>query len=80
MLDSENLKIFDDNCLEFKEYGFKVEKWAFKLMPELAWQIQPEMAQSSHHPATCAIASDILNPSFPDHDVWDLPGHCQRDT
>ena len=33
MLDSENLKIFDNNCPEFKRYGFTVEKWMPKFMP-----------------------------------------------
>ena len=33
MLDSENLKIFNNNCLEFKPYGFMVEKWTPKIMP-----------------------------------------------
>ena len=33
MLDSENLKIFDNNRPEFKPYGFTVEKWTPKLMP-----------------------------------------------
>jgi AraC-like DNA-binding protein len=33
MLNSENLKIFDNNRPEFKPYGFTIEKWTPKLMP-----------------------------------------------
>ena len=33
MLNSENLKTFDNNRPEFKPYGFTVEKWTPKLMP-----------------------------------------------
>ena len=32
MLNFENLKIFDNNCPEFKPYGFKVIKWKPKFM------------------------------------------------
>ena len=33
MLNSEKLKIFDNNRPEFKPYGFTVEKWIPRLMP-----------------------------------------------